>query len=70
MRSHPAHSLPSVLLLLALLPASGCGPGGTTESGGDVKVDLTLRPEPPKVGTATAVVARRTRTAGRSGGRR
>jgi hypothetical protein len=56
MRSHPAYSLPSVLLLLALLPASGCGPRGTTEGGADVKVDLTLQPEPPKVGTETAVV--------------
>jgi hypothetical protein len=56
MRSHPAHRLASVPFLLAILVACGCSSGTTTVASGDVKIDLTIRPEPPKVGQATAVV--------------
>ncbi len=51
------------LLALALLAAFGCT-GGRPTSGADVTIDLTLRPDPPKVGEATAVVALTARDGG------
>jgi YtkA-like len=56
MRLHSVRRLFPTLFLLAMMPASGCSGGGTRQAGADVKVDLALRPDPPKVGAATAIV--------------
>jgi YtkA-like len=56
MRRHPtSRRLPPALFALALLVAYGCTGAGTTESTG-VTIDLALRPDPPKVGKAAAVI--------------
>jgi hypothetical protein len=45
-----------ILVLVAALMISGCTSGRVADDSADVKVDLALRPEPPKVGTVTATV--------------
>ena len=51
----PNRPLLHALLALALLAACGCA-GGVTTGVGDMTIDLALRPDPPRVGEATAVV--------------
>jgi hypothetical protein len=48
------HALP--FLLLAMLLAAGCQRTDTSDGAKDAKLDLTLRPDPPAVGSATATV--------------
>lgn len=44
------------LLLCAAWTAAGCQRAGTADGAMDVKLDLTLRPNPPMVGSAVATV--------------
>jgi hypothetical protein len=46
----------SVFCLVAVITASGCQRPSTTDNSEDVKLDLTLQPDPPTVGQATATV--------------
>jgi hypothetical protein len=49
------HPRPLPMFALFFLVALGCAGGATTDAG-DVTIDLALRPDPPRVGEATAVV--------------
>ncbi len=44
------------LVVLMFLPVAGCRHDHTSDEASDVRVDLTLRPDPPVVGPTTVVV--------------
>src|SRR5204863_3975550 len=46
----------SRIFLLLLVLTAGCSKGGPRENAEDVKVDFSLKPEPPKVGKASVTV--------------